>query len=225
MDFSTAQFEVITLQSLIINVIIGTVLSFILRWHYINYGRALSNREVFSAIFPFIAITTLLIITVVKSSLALSLGLIGALSIIRFRTPIKEPEELAYLFIAISIGIGLGANYILGTITVVLFLLLIMGFYNKRTNKNLSDHLYLTINLINDNESSEKAIEVISNVLNKYTTFSDLHRMNIEANHSEFTYFIDIDKLKNVQLMVNEIKNIYPKANINLLDQKRLPGV
>ena len=122
MNFTTPQFEIIPLQFLIINVIICIILSFILRWHYINYGRALSNREVFSAIFPFIAVTTLLIITVVKSSLALSLGLIGALSIIRFRTPIKEPEELAYLFIAISIGIGLGANYIFGTIIVVLFL-------------------------------------------------------------------------------------------------------
>ncbi len=41
--------------------------------------------------------------------LMLGLGLVGALSIIRFRTPIKEPEELAYLFLAIAVGIGLGA--------------------------------------------------------------------------------------------------------------------
>jgi hypothetical protein len=56
-----------------------------------------------------------LIITIVKSSLALSLGLVGALSIVRFRTPVKEPEELAYLFMAIAIGLGMGADYRLET--------------------------------------------------------------------------------------------------------------
>ena len=54
--------------------------------------------------------TTLLVIAVVKSSLALSLGLVGALSIVRFRTPIKEPEELAYIFLAIALGLCLGAD-------------------------------------------------------------------------------------------------------------------
>ena len=48
----------------------------------------------------------MLIITVVKTSLALSLGLVGALSIVRFRSAIKDPEELLYLFFSIAIGIG-----------------------------------------------------------------------------------------------------------------------
>ena len=61
-------------------------------------------------VLPVICLTTLLVISVVKSSLALSLGLVGALSIVRFRTPIKEPEELAYIFLAIAIGLALGAD-------------------------------------------------------------------------------------------------------------------
>ena len=52
----------------------------------------------------------MLIIFVVKSSLALSLGLVGALSIVRFRSAIKEPEELTFLFLNIALGIGFGAN-------------------------------------------------------------------------------------------------------------------
>ena len=70
----------------------------------------LSNRKIFSKNFFIITTTTMLIITVVKSSLALSLGLVGALSIIRFRAAIKEPEELGYLFLTISIGLGCGAD-------------------------------------------------------------------------------------------------------------------
>ena len=52
-----------------------------------------------SNILTMIGLIVFLVITVIKSSLALSLGLVGALSIVRFRTPIKEPEELGYLFL------------------------------------------------------------------------------------------------------------------------------
>jgi len=47
--------------------------------------------------------TTMLVISIVKSSLALSLGLVGALSIVRFRSAIKEPEELVYIFLSMAI--------------------------------------------------------------------------------------------------------------------------
>ena len=103
----------ISVYQFLLNMIIGLVLSIALKYHYRKYSIVLSNKEEFSQVFPFIVLTILFIITIVKSSLALSLGLVGALSIVRFRTPIKEPEELAYLFVAISIGLGLGANQIL----------------------------------------------------------------------------------------------------------------
>jgi hypothetical protein len=71
---------------------------------YFFTGNSLSNRSRLATIFPLMALTTMLIISVVKSSLALSLGLVGALSIVRFRAAIKDPEELAYIFLAISLG-------------------------------------------------------------------------------------------------------------------------
>ena len=73
-----------------------------------------------------------------KSSLALSLGLVGALSIVRFRTPIKEPEELAYLFISIAMGLGLGANQILATVVAGPGILAFMAIIKtaKRENKS-----------------------------------------------------------------------------------------
>ena len=82
----------------IIKLILSSLLGYLLGYLYINYGKSFSNRLDISYIFPMLSIVTMLIITVVKSSLALSLGLVGALSIVRFRTPIKEPEELNYLF-------------------------------------------------------------------------------------------------------------------------------
>lgn len=100
----------ISILGFIVNIILSALLAYALGWIYIKYGNSLSNRKQFSRNFLLVTMTTMLMITVVKSSLALSLGLVGALSVIRFRAAIKEPEELSYLFLAIAIGLGLGAD-------------------------------------------------------------------------------------------------------------------
>jgi predicted membrane protein len=117
----------ISTTALLVNLIIGMLLSLFIRWHFKRFGSTLSNREEFGQVFPFVLLTTVLIITIVKSSIALSLGLVGALSIVRFRTPIKEPEELAYLFVSIAIGIGLGAGQTISTIVAGLTILGILA--------------------------------------------------------------------------------------------------
>ena len=102
----------ISIPNFILNLFIVAILTFILSKVYINFGNSLSNRQAFAKNFIILGITTMIIITIVKSSLALSLGLVGALSIVRFRTAIKEPEELGYLFFVISLGLGLGLSLI-----------------------------------------------------------------------------------------------------------------
>lgn len=86
------------------------VFSAALAWLYIRYGRSPGNRRALASLFIPLTLTTMFVIAVVKSSLALSLGLVGALSIVRFRTAIREPEELVYLFVCIGLGLGFGAN-------------------------------------------------------------------------------------------------------------------
>ena len=149
----------ISILSLLISLAIGLILSITIRWHFVNYGSTLSNREEFAQVFPFILMTTILIISVVKSSLALSLGLVGALSIVRFRTPIKEPEELAYLFISIAAGLGLGANQFVATVVSVFTILVFMVLLNSkwRNTSKIGKKLFISIDLhskrISDQES------------------------------------------------------------------------
>ena len=82
-----------------INFIGCAVLSLLLRAFYVRYSTSVSSKNHLGSILPLLSLVVFLVIVVVKSSLALSLGLVGALSIVRFRTPIKEPEELVYLFL------------------------------------------------------------------------------------------------------------------------------
>ena len=105
----------IDLSLIVLNLLFAFVISLLIKFHYKKCSTTLTNRDDFSNLFPFITLTIVLVIYIVKSSIALSLGLVGALSIVRFRTPIKEPEELAYLFICIAAGLGYGANQTIPT--------------------------------------------------------------------------------------------------------------
>ena len=88
----------VNLPIFFLNLIVAAVLSLLLRTYYIRFGQTVSNRIKFSSNFLPLALGTFLIITIIKSSIALSLGLVGALSIVRFRAAIKDPEELIFLF-------------------------------------------------------------------------------------------------------------------------------
>ncbi|HEY7699435.1 MAG TPA: DUF4956 domain-containing protein, partial [Vicinamibacteria bacterium] len=107
---------------------LGGVAALYVRFLYRRFGSSVSNRDSFSAVFPMLTAVTVLIILVVKSSLALSLGLVGALSIVRFRAAIKSPEELVYLFFCIGIGVALGAEHRLLALVAVLVVSAFVAF-------------------------------------------------------------------------------------------------
>ena len=101
---SSTGFAELDLFSVIFNFGMCVLMSFIARLFYIKYSTSLTGKHHIGTVIPILATIVFLVILIVKSSLALSLGLVGALSIVRFRTPIKEPEELVYLFLSIAIG-------------------------------------------------------------------------------------------------------------------------
>src|SRR5512144_1873709 len=131
----------LSLPILLLNLALGLGVSLIIAWYYVKYGNSLSNRTHFPAILPLLTLITLLVISIVKSSLALSLGLVGALSIVRFRTAIKDPEELIFLFFAIAIGLGLGADQRTPTLVafgVIMLYLLARAFTSFRARRSHS---------------------------------------------------------------------------------------
>lgn len=99
------------------------LLGYLLRFYYMRFAAPMGNLGNIGNVLPLLSLVTFLVILIVKTSLALSLGLVGALSIVRFRAPIKEPMELTFIFIAIAIGLGTGAGKALTTAIVVVCIL------------------------------------------------------------------------------------------------------
>jgi hypothetical protein len=213
-----------TLAELLINLAIGLVLALIVRWHFLRFGSTLSNRDELGGVLPFVLMTTVLIITVVKSSLALSLGLVGALSIVRFRTPIKEPEELAYLFIAIAIGLGLGANQVIPTIAASLFILLVMSGLKKFSAPSKGKNLYLSVNMATG-AGAACQLDELNDLISKHVSSSDLRRFDETGDGIEATYLLDIASTQSLSALSNELRGQFPDISISFLDQSGMPGI
>ena len=216
----------LSLNSLLINLVIGLLVSILIKTHYRKFGSTITNREEFSNIFPFILLTTILIITVVKSSLALSLGLVGALSIVRFRTPIKEPEELAYLFICIAAGLGFGANQTVLTLISILFILISVSVIRFKSRNKVEKNMFLTIELsetqnIEKNEISKKINSILSEELKNF----DLRQLDVKDNFFQATYIIAIDDVTMLENSIAKLNKSFPKISINYIDQNQVPSI
>ncbi|MDD5005779.1 MAG: DUF4956 domain-containing protein [Candidatus Omnitrophica bacterium] len=215
--FTNSQISIIPLM---INFAVVVILSLLLKYFYIRYGHALSNRRIFANNFSIIAATTFLVITIIKSSLALSLGLVGALSIVRFRAPIKEPEELAYLFLTIAIGLGMGADQMFPTIIVVLLILFVIVRWQgmKKTAEN--HNLYLNIEI--PKIASEKdALKQIDSILKEHSNIIDIRRVDMRDNILHATYYVDFDNNELLMSVLENLKKSIPNVAITFIDQDR----
>jgi hypothetical protein len=216
----------LSITILMMNLGIGVFFSLLLSWHFKRFGSTLSNRDELAKVFPFVLLTTTLIITVVKSSLALSLGLVGALSIVRFRTPIKEPEELAYLFIAIAMGLGLGANQTVPTIIASIGILTVTALLKWKHRKNESKNLFLSIDLKNpDDHGPDHLLERLNAVITRHGLTCDLRRVDIRQKSAEATYLLGIENSDQLSALIDDLRRSFPSVGVTFLDQNQLPSV
>lgn len=210
------------LSHLIVNLLLGVIMALVIRWHYIRFGSTLSNRSQFAQVFAFIILTTTLIITIVKSSLALSLGLVGALSIVRFRTPIKEPEELAYLFFCIAIGLGFGAEQTLPTLSAAVIILVLMAALRWRHMQYANRNLYLSL----DWQGGEKGnLDQITNIISKHTLTSDIRRYDSRSTGDEAIYYVELADSGKLTTLMTELKSTLPGIGVTFIDQNQIPSV
>ena len=222
--FGQIAVDELSIATILLNLTVGVVLSLVLKYHFEKFGSTLSGKKELAKIIPFLILIVCLIISIVKSSLALSLGLVGALSIVRFRTPIKEPEELVYLFMCIAIGLGLGANQTGLTVIATMFILVVTAVYKWQSNTVDSKNLYLSLNWTDQGEddlSARKVSELVSSISSK----TDLKRHDTQGDEIQMVYFIDIDSHQRVFDLVEAIKVQYPQINSSFIDQSRIPGI
>ncbi len=192
--------------------------AFILRSVYIKRSISLSGKYHIGTVIPLLSTITFLIILVVKSSLALSLGLVGALSVVRFRTPIKEPEELAYLFFAIAIGLGYASGQILATGIVSIVIVLIILIVLSRKSIRFEDEF----NLVIDCNSETLNIDKIIKVLNQYAVNIELSKFGMTNDQSSAFFKVVLKSGVNVDNLGSELRSIHESISFSFYEARVL---
>ena len=189
--------------------------------HYNTFFPHVSRSQSMGKTLIIIATTTFLVITVVKSSLALSLGLVGALSIIRFRTPIKEPFELSYLFMAIGIGLGFGAEQWQPTVLVVVFSLIILIFYAKKSKKLVdgSFFIYMDFEPFDNDKNIERLLLDIGTSIN---IDMDLRRLDHDGGSLRVSINARISSNEELVKLNKTLKEALNPTRISIVDNQKL---
>jgi len=204
----------VNLGYLVIALVVAAILSFLLGKIYVKYGAALSNRKRFSGNFILLTTTTTLIIMIVKSSLALSLGLVGALSIVRFRAAIKEPEELAFLFLTIAIGLGLGAGQLKTTVVAFVVISLLIVIRSHTRHKEEIQNLYLTIS------GKNISLKQIVGTIKKHALSVHLKRFDkSQDGFLESSFLIDFKSFERLESLKEDLDSLSKSISITYLDK------
>lgn len=130
-NYLVANTGALTLEDVLLNFLVAAVISAVifLSYRISHSGAAYSAR--FNVSLVMLTLVTTLVMNVIGNNIALSLGMVGALSIVRFRTAIKDPRDTAYIFWCIAVGICCGVSeYLISSVgTAVIFcFMLIFGF-------------------------------------------------------------------------------------------------
>ncbi len=213
--------QLLDLSNFILNALLAALLSWILAVYYRRFGRSVSNRSQFAGNFMLLALSTMLIIYIVKSSIALSLGLVGALSIVRFRAAIKEPEELTFLFLVIGIGLGMGANQ--PAITVIAFVLILALLYlqSRMYNKKSFD---LNNQMVVNISSAILSEENINGTMSTNFDNVELRRMSQDNGKLFMTYVVQANKFEQLTQTKSSLLKSDQNVEFSFVDNKNMIG-
>ena len=211
---SSSGFAELDLFSVIFNFIMCVLMSFIARLFYIKYSTSLTGKHHIGTVIPILSTIVFLVILIVKSSLALSLGLVGALSIVRFRTPIKEPEELVYLFLSIAIGLGYAAGYTFLT-TIITLAILGMIFLWLSNRKIDSKNEY---NLILSWENESISFERVTNEIMEISSSLKLIRFNKGPLNKTASFMIVPNNDVNLDKLIERIGALDKNIEVNFYE-------
>jgi hypothetical protein len=188
-----------------------------LRFLFRRCSVSASDSEAIGRAFPLLTIITTAVIGVVKTSVALSLGFLGALSLVRFRSAIKEPEELVYLFLCVAVGLALGAEAPLMAFLLVAVVTVFALFLHLQGRRGGGHNLLLTItgdaeSDFGDGESS--VLSVVGELAGRYT----LQRMDLEEGRGQIRLVLRRTDPRRTAQLISQLKRRLPDCEFSYVN-------
>jgi hypothetical protein len=200
--------ERFTSLEIIINMGMSFLLGMFIFYVYRRTFQGVLYQRSFNVSLIAIAMVVTMVIMIISGNLILSLGMVGALSIVRFRTPIKDPVDLVFIFWAIAIGIGNGVSYFSITIIGSIIMTLTIFALTRRVDEETP---YLLVLQIEKETNESEALEFIRKSVDRFA----LKSKTVNPAYTEIT--AEVKLIKTDTGFVSEMEQKFGIKKITLL--------
>jgi len=201
-DYFLSQFENLTPWKIIIGLVMGCIVGLIIAFVYKRCYRGVLYSPTFSMTLMMLTLITTPVVMCIKSDIALSMGMVGALSIVRFRTAVKDPMDTAYMFWALTMGILLGAELYVHALAVVLGISVILIAMTSIRFRN--PNAYLLVVHYDDYAESE-----ITQLLRRTVRQRKLRSKTVTRSGAEMTVEVRLDSKQDLVSAVLNIEGVH----------------
>ena len=201
-SYFLSQFENLTPWKIVIGLAMGCLVGLIIAFVYKRCYRGVLYSPTFSMTLMMLTLITTPVVMCIKSDIALSMGMVGALSIVRFRTAVKDPMDTAYMFWALTMGILLGAELYVHALAVVLgisIILFVMTFVRFRNPNG-----YLLVVHYDDYAEQE-----ITQLLRRSVKQRKLRSKTVTRSGAEMTVEVRLDSKQDLVSAVLNIEGVH----------------
>ncbi len=201
-EYFIGQFDNLTPWKIIIGLVMGCIVGLIIAFVYKRCYRGVLYSPTFAMTLMMLTLITTPVVMCIKSDIALSMGMVGALSIVRFRTAVKDPMDTAYMFWALTMGILLGAELYVHALAVVLgisVILIAMTFIRFR-----NPNAYLLVVHYDDYAEQE-----ITQLLRRTVRQRKLRSKTVTRSGAEMTVEVRLDSKQDLVSAVLNIEGVH----------------
>lgn len=189
----------ISIYQVVLAMLVSLVLGLFMYFMYKKTYSGVVYSKSFNQTLVLLAVIVTMVMTIIGGNLALSLGMVGSLSIIRFRTAIKEPKDMAFLFWSIAIGLSCGAEMYVVAVAGSAVIAILLLFFKKDA---YDGNTYLIVVRGSTLDSSR-----IEKLISENTRSWKVRMQNAAGEHEEITYEAGLKK-NNVSELAKSLKAI-----------------
>lgn len=197
-----SQFSTISALEIVLALIFGLAAGILVSFVYKKTYRGVLYSPSFGLTLIMMTLITTPVVAAIRSNVALSMGMVGALSIVRFRTAIKDPLDTAYMFWALTMGILLGAGLYLIALLVAVVISLILLFFSFVKLRSPESYLLVL-------HFDENAQGAINSELANSVRFYRMRSKTVSRNGVEMTVEVRLEKRGNLVSNMLDIEGVH----------------
>ena len=201
-SYFLSQFENLTPWKIVIGLAMGALVGLIIAFVYKRCYRGVLYSPTFAMTLMMLTLITTPVVMCIKSDIALSMGMVGALSIVRFRTAVKDPMDTAYMFWALTMGILLGAELYVHALAVVLGISIILFVMTFVRFRNPNSYLLVV-------HYDDYAEQDITQLLRRTVRQRKLRSKTVTRSGAEMTVEVRLDSKQDLVSAVLNIEGVH----------------